>query len=175
MDQRLTRRAFTVTAAGALVSLTVLGCTKEESAPTADGAAPAGEDKASKKKKKPAVPAAPFLVGALEQYRTVGIHPQYNDPQRVWLVSDGARLIALLDVCTHSSCGLLWDEEQKNLKCPCHLSHFDLAGQPLKGSKADEPLDRLALSIQDGQVQVDPTIRFNSTEWDKPGAALPLG
>jgi len=168
MQQPITRRQFTV-ATGGTIALTVLGCGKEET-PSAGGSG-----SSDRPKKKPSVPASAFSVGSVDQYKAAGMHDNHHFEQRVWLYSSGSKLIALLDVCTHSSCALEWDAENNQLNCPCHLSKFDTDGRPVAGSKATEPLERLTISVKDGQIEIDPTKKFyDQSEWESPQASLTL-
>ncbi|MCC6581643.1 MAG: Rieske 2Fe-2S domain-containing protein [Phycisphaeraceae bacterium] len=163
----ISRRTFHQVA-GACVTLTILGCDRRD--------APAS---ASTKPGKPAeVPTAPFTVGPVEQFRKPGVYDPFARTHRLWLVSDGRRLLALLNVCTHAGCAIDWKDKEHIWSCPCHRSTFDLQGRPAAGDKAKRPLERLALALvtEQGQpvIRIDPNHRFDEPEWNEPGAFLDL-
>ena len=54
--------------------------------------------------------------------------------------------------CTHLSCAVVPEPEQKRFHCPCHDGSFDLAtGRPLAGPPR-RPLPRILLEIRDGAL-----------------------
>ena len=168
MSLHLTRREFA--AAGAVVSLTVLGC---------------GERNGSSRRAAGSPPPEPFFAGPLEQYRNPGVYDRFvtddaDDPANkgVWLVSDGKRLVAILARCTHLGCTTEWDAELQRFVCPCHGSQFDVQGVNEPGAKAKRPLERCTVSLAEApdgeQVRVDPTTRHRraNSGWDEPGASI---
>ncbi len=60
-----------------------------------------------------------------------------------------AELRALSTRCTHAACTVAWQRKgnTENLKCPCHGSRFDTAGQVLNGP-AKLPLTRYAVRVE---------------------------
>ncbi len=68
-------------------------------------------------------------------------------------LADGG-FLAIYRRCTHLGCAVPWDSTQGQFVCPCHASAFDQVGQVLN-PPAPRPLDRFAVAIVDGQVQVD--------------------
>jgi Rieske Fe-S protein len=163
----ITRRQFNV-AATSLVSLTVLGCGREE------GGGAAGTSAT----KKPQLPTEPFDLGAPTRFAQPGVYTDFAD-RGLFLVSDGATLIALNGACTHVGCATEWNADEKRFVCPCHDSRFDPQGVNQPGGKATRPLERLALSLhespQGAVVRVDPTQRFvNAADWTQPAARLQL-
>ena len=43
------------------------------------------------------------------------------------------RIVALNSVCPHAGCNVKWEDDDKNLKCPCHDSEFAIDGKLLEG------------------------------------------
>lgn len=172
----ITRREFTLVTTS-LVALTVLGTSDQYS--NAQGT---GAQEMARKNRKPPVPKEVFTVGSPEQYRKPGVYDQYNKDKRLWLVSNGSKLVALVDVCTHLGCGLNWEPNVNLFECPCHKSKFDAAGTNQPDSKAKRPLERYAISLIDdnqGQgkiVQIDPTVRLRKDrdQWNDPRAEIDL-
>lgn len=181
----ISRREFTL-GATSLVALTVLGCSDEN----APGQGANAQDLGRKKPKKPPLPKEIFTVGSPDQYRNPGVYDQFNKTHRLWLVSNGSKLVALVDVCTHLGCEVEWFSETNLFECPCHSSQFDAQGTNLEGGKAERPLERYAISLIDAPadvpadtsnasgklVQIDPTIRLRKDrdEWGDPKASIDL-
>jgi Rieske Fe-S protein len=65
--------------------------------------------------------------------------------------TDERTVVGLSGVCTHLHCVLTWNEEQRQLVCPCHEGAFDLNGNVLKGPPP-RPLERYLVQTQLGQV-----------------------
>lgn len=72
----------------------------------------------------------------------------------VWAVKrpDG-QVTVFAPKCTHLGCGYRWAGDEKQFKCPCHGSVFDIDGQVLAGP-APRPLDRLPVKIENGRLMV---------------------
>src|SRR5439155_22472029 len=56
-------------------------------------------------------------------------------------------------ICTDVGCGYRWDAGEKEFKCPCHGSVFDLNGKVV-GGPAPRSLDRLPVKIENGHLLV---------------------
>ena len=74
---------------------------------------------------------------------------------RFYLVclEDGG-FLALSRRCTHLGCTVPWDPEKRQFACPCHASVFSIRGEVIQ-SPAPRPLDRFAVSIENGRVKVN--------------------
>ncbi len=72
----------------------------------------------------------------------------------IWLVKrpDGT-VAAYAPNCPHLGCGYRWFAEDRQFKCPCHGSVFDINGEVLAGP-APRPLDTLEAKLEDGRVFV---------------------
>lgn len=68
------------------------------------------------------------------------------------------RVQAVSGICTHQGCRLDLSSTPDQLVCPCHGATFSVSGEPLAYPAAPnfpmEPLPRLAVRVQDGDVQV---------------------
>jgi cytochrome b6-f complex iron-sulfur subunit len=67
---------------------------------------------------------------------------------------DDGGFLALSRKCTHLGCTVPWVESEKQFKCPCHSSAFNIKGEVLR-SPAPRPLDIYAVFIENGIVKVD--------------------
>lgn len=72
----------------------------------------------------------------------------------VWAVRqpDG-EITVFAPLCTHLGCGYHWDSGDREFKCPCHGSIFDITGKVL-GGPAPRPLDRLPTKAENGRLFV---------------------
>lgn len=175
----ISRREFTL-GATSLFALTVLGCSDDPNA------GPNVNSQIKRKPEKPELPKEIFSVGSPDKYRKPGVYDEYNKTHRTWLVSNGSKLVALVDVCTHLGCELAWLPEINLFECPCHTSQFDAQGTNQEGGKAKRPMERFAISLVDdtqtgaqaGQqvVQIDPTARLRKDrdQWDDERASIDL-
>jgi menaquinol-cytochrome c reductase iron-sulfur subunit len=88
-------------------------------------------------------------------YQTVKTGWQEERVERtVWLVKklDG-NVTAFSPNCPHLGCGYRWFSQDKQFKCPCHASIFDLNGKVLSGP-APRPLDIFDTKVEDSRVWV---------------------
>lgn len=80
-------------------------------------------------------------------YRTV------VDRRTVFLVRSGNEVAALDSTCTHLGCRVSWNEESRELRCPCHGGVFDHLGV-VKGGPPPAPLTRLTTKVDGERVLV---------------------
>jgi len=76
--------------------------------------------------------------------------PPDDETHGVVFLTPEAELRALSTRCTHAACTVAWQRDEDNaeiLKCPCHGSRFDLAGQSLNGP-AKLPLARYTIRVE---------------------------
>lgn len=59
-------------------------------------------------------------------------------------------VVAFSAVCTHQGCTV--EVENEEGRCPCHGSRFDLRTGEVTARPADEPLERIAVELIDGQI-----------------------
>jgi cytochrome b6-f complex iron-sulfur subunit len=62
--------------------------------------------------------------------------------------------LALYRRCTHLGCAVGWHAGEARFSCPCHGSHFDIAGD-VQNPPAPRALDTFAVTIEDNLVLVD--------------------
>lgn len=67
---------------------------------------------------------------------------------------DDGGFLALYQRCTHLGCTVPWNRDEQEFVCPCHNSRFDDSGTVLN-PPAPRPLDRFAVTIENGMVKVD--------------------
>ena len=59
----------------------------------------------------------------------------------------------LSNVCTHLSCRVNWNGDQKEFICPCHNAQFGIQGEIL-GGPPPRPLDRYQTKVEDGNLSI---------------------
>lgn len=62
-------------------------------------------------------------------------------------------VFALSATCTHLGCIVRWNEEKKQLICPCHAARFDLFGNVL-GGPAPKPLPTFSAKVEDNKIVI---------------------
>ena len=72
----------------------------------------------------------------------------------VWAVKhSGGAVTVFSPLCTHLGCGYHWDTANRQFKCPCHGSTFDITGDVVAGP-APRALDRLPAKVEEGRVLI---------------------
>ena len=71
----------------------------------------------------------------------------------VMVLNVGGSVRAFSGLCTHEGCELGWNPRQQLIRCPCHGSAFDTAGQVTRGP-AKDPLPEFRTRLRDGKVLV---------------------
>ncbi|MFQ5700729.1 MAG: ubiquinol-cytochrome c reductase iron-sulfur subunit [Acidobacteriota bacterium] len=81
-----------------------------------------------------------------------------NEQHRVFVIRTKEGFHALSSVCTHLGCITRFRPGEGIIACPCHGSHFDLAGDVTAGP-APRPLHWLEMKVTDrGSIQVDTAV-----------------
>jgi Rieske Fe-S protein len=78
---------------------------------------------------------------------------QIVDRRTVFLVRTEGEVAALDSTCTHLGCRVSWNEESKELRCPCHGGVFDHLGT-VKSGPPPAPLTRLSTRVEGDRVFV---------------------
>ena len=60
-------------------------------------------------------------------------------------------IIAISATCTHLGCNVLWKEDKKIFKCPCHNGRYDVDGKVISGPPP-APLQRHKTKLEDGKL-----------------------
>ncbi|MEK6260465.1 MAG: ubiquinol-cytochrome c reductase iron-sulfur subunit [Planctomycetota bacterium] len=121
-------------------------------------------------------PPSKFKVGPLSDYPLNTVSNKWKDQFGVWIVHtdqyEGRNLIvALASVCTHLGCTPSWLDGEQKFKCPCHGSGFYMTGVNFEGP-APRPLERVGISIAEGMLQVDKSVKFQEEmgQWNDPAS-----
>jgi len=109
-----------------------------------------------------------FKVGFPADYEDGKVVERYKD-QNAWIVKYQGKIYALSTTCTHLGCTPNWLDTANKFKCPCHGSGFYITGINFEGP-APRPLERWGIAIEDGQLVVDKSQKFQQElgQWDKP-------
>jgi nitrite reductase/ring-hydroxylating ferredoxin subunit len=102
-------------------------------------------------------PAEPRLlpiarVGELgeNQSRVFDYPDQYA--QGILVNVPGHGLVAYSDVCTHLSCAVLYQPDERTFYCPCHDGKFDAASGQVLAGPPTRPLPLIQLAVRNGIV-----------------------
>lgn len=117
-----------------------------------------------------------FRAGPPDKYPRNSVSEEFKSSQKVWIVRDAEKIVALSTVCTHLGCTPNWLGNEDKFKCPCHGSGFYgprpgvQAGVNFEGP-APRPLERYKVAMtDDGQILVDKSQKFleEKGEWSNP-------
>lgn len=86
-------------------------------------------------------------------------------------LADGG-FLAVSRQCTHLGCTVPWIAEEKQFKCPCHASVFDITGNVMH-SPASRALDLFPIRIVNDVVKVDTRRRLRRSEYRKEQVVYP--
>jgi cytochrome b6-f complex iron-sulfur subunit len=113
-------------------------------------------------------PPSKVRVGPPADFEDGKVTDKFKD-RNIWVVRYQGKIFALSTTCTHLGCTPNWLEADKKFKCPCHGSGFYITGVNFEGP-APRPLERWAISEEDGQLIVDKSKKFQSElgQWDNP-------
>ena len=100
-----------------------------------------------------------FAPGALDTFPVGSV--KHFRKERCIVAHHPTGLLALSDECTHLKCTVDYLPERQIIFCPCHGAQFSTTGAVLAGP-APRPLDRFAVTVQDGQIVVDTTQRLTA-------------
>ncbi|MBN2304385.1 MAG: Rieske 2Fe-2S domain-containing protein [Anaerolineae bacterium] len=94
-----------------------------------------------------------FTIGLLDDFPPGSVTPVTAGRFYLVRLADGG-LLALYRKCTHLGCAVPWDQAEGKFICPCHASAFEPDGDVLN-PPAPRPLDRFAITVVDGEINVD--------------------
>jgi cytochrome b6-f complex iron-sulfur subunit len=63
-------------------------------------------------------------------------------------------IVALSAVCTHLGCVVKWNDDKKELSCPCHGGRFDTRGSVL-GGPPPAPLPSFTTHVEDTYIVIE--------------------
>lgn len=92
-------------------------------------------------------------AGAVESFPPGSVTPFTQGRFYLVRMPDGG-FVALYRKCTHLGCAVPWNPAEGRFICPCHGSEFEQDGQVIN-APAPRPLDRFAITIENGIVKVD--------------------
>lgn len=97
-------------------------------------------------------------IGTAADYPHDGVYDGFARSDRIYVVRQAGRILALRSICTHRRCLVIPDSSA--FRCPCHGSRFEADGTVTKGP-ATRPLPRYAIARTDGgRLVVDKARRF---------------
>ncbi len=116
----------------------------------------------------PSTQPAPLDVGAKADYDKDGITDKFLKSDKVAIVRDSGKIIALTGVCTHKGCTV--GSATDHFLCPCHKGQFALDGT-VKMGPPKNPLVRYAISVNaDKHLIVDKSKSFTPDQASDPAS-----
>ena len=97
-----------------------------------------------------AVPVARVGELAENEWRVFNFPDQYA--QGIVVNLPGKGLVAYSDVCTHLSCAVLYQADERRFHCPCHEGFFDAYTGDVLAGPPTRPLPLIKLRTQNGIV-----------------------
>ncbi len=92
-------------------------------------------------------------AGAVDSFPHGSVTPFTQGRFYLVRLTDGG-FVALYRKCTHLGCTVPWEPSEGRFVCPCHASAFEMDGTVVN-PPAPRPLDRFAVTIENGMVKVD--------------------
>lgn len=80
--------------------------------------------------------------------------PVYVRTAQTYLTQIDDEIVGLWQKCPHLGCRVSWCESSREFECACHGSFFNRAGE-LRSGPAPRGMDRFAVTVNDGLVEVD--------------------
>jgi nitrite reductase/ring-hydroxylating ferredoxin subunit len=116
---------------------------------------------------------APVAVGPLKDFAQDGIVDKWAKTHGFFLVRKEGKLYATSSICSHKQTAhLAAKPADHQFTCAAHGSRFSLDGMVIKGP-AKRALPRYGISIgDDGTIIVDPSKRFDETQWEEAGSFI---
>ncbi len=72
----------------------------------------------------------------------------------VWAIKHSDDEVTVFSpICPHLGCGFRWDGGDRQFKCPCHGSIYDLQGT-VQGGPAPRSLEALPVKVENGELMV---------------------
>ncbi len=105
-----------------------------------------------------------FAVGAVDDFPPGSVTQIKTGHFYLVRLEDGG-FMALYHKCTHLGCSVPWNQAEGKFICPCHASAFEADGGVIN-PPAPRPLDRFAVSIEDGLIKVDTGERIRRDKTD---------
>jgi Rieske Fe-S protein len=94
-------------------------------------------------------------VAAMDEIPVGGVktfnYPSSDDPCLLVRTADD-QYVAYSQKCTHLSCAVYYEKEQKRLECPCHQGFFSIADGAVLQGPPQRALPRVVLERKDGQL-----------------------
>ncbi len=121
-------------------------------------------------------PSPVFKAGLPGDFTDGEVSEKFKEEQRVWIVREGGKIVAIQAICTHLGCTPRWLPLEGKFKCPCHGSGFTKEGVNFEGP-APRPLERLAVRLnEEGLLIVDKSRKFlqEKGEWEDPDSFVTL-
>ncbi len=82
----------------------------------------------------------------------IGVQARGEKPILVMRL-EGSAFRAMSMKCTHLGCAVRWDNEEQQLRCPCHGSRFKDDGTVVKGP-AKRPLEQYPTQLAGTKLQI---------------------
>ena len=117
----------------------------------------------------------PVDAGEVSAFAKEGIYDSLTQSQGFFLISSKGKLYATSSTCTHKANLVSIDPEKAGqLKCEKHGSLFSLEGKVVK-APAKRSLPRYGIKLDAKKhVIVDPTKRFEESNWNDPNSFVKL-
>jgi cytochrome b6-f complex iron-sulfur subunit len=120
-------------------------------------------------------PKTTFKAGMPDEYEVGKVDERWKEKFGVWIVRSAQEMYALSTICTHLGCTPNWLDGEQKFKCPCHGSGFFKSGINFEGP-APRPLERFGISLEEGQIVVDKSKKFQQEkgEWSNPASFIAM-
>ncbi len=94
-------------------------------------------------------------IGTPAEYPAGTVSNKLMNTYGIAISNDAGTITAIVPKCTHRGCIASWDWNKNLFICPCHGSHFDIEGRPVKGPAVKYMARVPVIANADGTLSVD--------------------
>ena len=92
-------------------------------------------------------------VGSVDEFPVWGAKKVAIGGSAFLIIRTPKEIKAFSAICTHLGCIVFWNDQKRQIVCPCHAGFFDVEGRVISGPPP-RPLSSYPVSVVDGKIFV---------------------